>query len=81
MATGAADGLRGVADPCHRRADIGSAGLGRAINLARSGGNVDVTYALIVATGMLGWALNRLFAEVEQRALRWHPSQGLRRPA
>ena len=35
---------------------IGAAGLGREINVARSGGNLDAMYALIVATGLLGWA-------------------------
>ena len=37
---------------------IGSAGLGREINTARSGGNLEVMYALILATGLLGWILN-----------------------
>lgn len=54
---------------------IGSPGLGNAINLARSGGNVDLTYALVVVTGLLGWALNALFAALERRALHWHPAQ------
>jgi ABC-type nitrate/sulfonate/bicarbonate transport system permease component len=53
---------------------IGSAGLGRAINVARSGGNVELMYALIVATGLLGWVLNSLFLGIERRLLRWHPS-------
>jgi ABC-type nitrate/sulfonate/bicarbonate transport system permease component len=53
---------------------IGSAGLGRSINVARSGGDVQLVYALIVATGLLGWALNSLFVRVERRVLRWHPS-------
>ena len=35
---------------------IGSAGLGREINIARQGGAVDIMYALIVTTGLLGWA-------------------------
>jgi ABC-type nitrate/sulfonate/bicarbonate transport system permease component len=54
---------------------IGSAGLGREINIARQGGAVDIMYALIVATGLLGWALNSLFAAGERRVLHWHPSQ------
>jgi ABC-type nitrate/sulfonate/bicarbonate transport system permease component len=53
---------------------IGSAGLGRSINVARSGGDVQLMYALIVATGLLGWALNSLLLRVERRVLRWHPS-------
>jgi ABC-type nitrate/sulfonate/bicarbonate transport system permease component len=54
---------------------IGSQGLGRSINVARSGGAVDLMYALIIATGLLGWFLNSAFAYVERRALHWHPSQ------
>jgi ABC-type nitrate/sulfonate/bicarbonate transport system permease component len=53
---------------------IGSAGLGREINLARQGGAVDLMYALIVVTGLLGWALNACLARVERRVLHWHPS-------
>ncbi len=54
---------------------IGAAGLGREINLARQGGAVDLMYALIVATGLLGWAMNAGFTRVERRVLHWHPSQ------
>ena len=54
---------------------IGSAGLGREINIARQGGAVDIMYALIVTTGLLGWGLNSLFAAGERRVLHWHPSQ------
>jgi ABC-type nitrate/sulfonate/bicarbonate transport system permease component len=53
---------------------IGSPGLGRSINLARSGGAVDLMYALIITTGLLGWLLNSLFARAEARVLHWHPS-------
>ena len=53
---------------------IGAAGLGREINLARQGGAVDLMYALIIATGLLGWALNAVFARGERRVLHWHPS-------
>ena len=53
---------------------IGSQGLGRAINTARSGGNVALMYALIIATGVLGLLLNELFARAERRLLHWHPS-------
>jgi ABC-type nitrate/sulfonate/bicarbonate transport system permease component len=31
-------------------------------------------YALIIATGLLGWALNAVFARGERRVLHWHPS-------
>jgi ABC-type nitrate/sulfonate/bicarbonate transport system permease component len=54
---------------------IGSPGLGRQINLARQGGNVELMYALILATGLLGMALNAVFTRVEHRVLHWHPSQ------
>jgi ABC-type nitrate/sulfonate/bicarbonate transport system permease component len=54
---------------------IGAAGLGREINTARSGGNLEVMYALILATGLLGWVLNIATSAVEKRVLRWHPSQ------
>jgi ABC-type nitrate/sulfonate/bicarbonate transport system permease component len=54
---------------------IGAPGLGRGINLARQGGNVELMYALILATGLLGMAVNALFTRIEQRVLHWHPSQ------
>src|SRR4051794_6990835 len=54
---------------------IGSAGIGREINIARQGGAVDIMYALIVTTGLLGWGLNSLFAAGERRVLHWHPSR------
>jgi ABC-type nitrate/sulfonate/bicarbonate transport system permease component len=54
---------------------IGSAGLGRSISVAQSGGAVDLMYALIIATGMLGWGLNVLATRGERRVLHWHPSQ------
>ena len=54
---------------------IGAAGLGREINTARSGGNLPVMYALILATGLLGWVLNIVMSAGERRVLHWHPSQ------
>jgi ABC-type nitrate/sulfonate/bicarbonate transport system permease component len=54
---------------------IGSPGLGQAINVARQGGNVELMYALIIATGILGYVLNLLFVWGERRVLHWHPSQ------
>jgi len=54
---------------------IGSAGLGREINTASSGGNVELMYALIIATGLLGWLLNIGATATERRVLHWHPSQ------
>jgi ABC-type nitrate/sulfonate/bicarbonate transport system permease component len=53
---------------------IGSAGLGRSINVARSGGAAELMNALIVATGILGWLLNVAVARAERRVLHWHPS-------
>lgn len=53
---------------------IGAPGLGQAINVARSGGAVDLMYALIAVSGILGWVLNGGFAWLERRTLRWHPS-------
>ena len=54
---------------------IGAPGLGREVNLARQGGAFDVMYALIIATGLLGWALNAFFTRAERQVLHWHPSQ------
>ena len=54
---------------------IGSAGLGRSINVARSGGNEELMYALIISTGILGVVLNGIFVRGERRVLHWHPSQ------
>jgi ABC-type nitrate/sulfonate/bicarbonate transport system permease component len=54
---------------------IGASGLGREINVARSGNNLPVMYALIVATGLLGWLLNVTTTAGERRVLHWHPSQ------
>jgi ABC-type nitrate/sulfonate/bicarbonate transport system permease component len=54
---------------------IGSAGLGREINVARQGGAIEVMYALIITTGLLGWTLNTVTTRAERRVLHWHPSQ------
>jgi ABC-type nitrate/sulfonate/bicarbonate transport system permease component len=54
---------------------IGSAGLGREINVARSSGAIELMYALIITTGLLGWGLNLLTTGAERRVLHWHPSQ------
>lgn len=58
---------------------IGSPGLGAAITLANANGNVRLMYALIIATGLLGWLLTTLFTRAERRVLHWHPSQRRRR--
>ncbi|HEY4277221.1 MAG TPA: ABC transporter permease [Conexibacter sp.] len=54
---------------------IGAPGLGKEINLAQSGNDLELMYALIIATGLLGWALNVAFTWIERRTLHWHPSQ------
>jgi ABC-type nitrate/sulfonate/bicarbonate transport system permease component len=51
---------------------IGAPGLGRSINVARSGAIIDLMYALIIVTGTLGCALNAGLARLERRLLRWH---------
>ena len=53
---------------------IGSAGLGREINIARQGGAIELMYALIITTGLLGWSLNIATTRAERRVLHWHPS-------
>jgi ABC-type nitrate/sulfonate/bicarbonate transport system permease component len=53
---------------------IGSAGLGREINVARSSGAIELMYALIITTGLLGYVLNILTTQAERRVLHWHPS-------
>lgn len=53
---------------------IGAEGLGRSINLAGESGAVELMYALIVVTGIVGWALNSAFAGIERRLLHWHIS-------
>jgi ABC-type nitrate/sulfonate/bicarbonate transport system permease component len=54
---------------------IGTPGLGKEINLAQSGNVLELMYALIIATGLLGWLLNGLFTGAEKRLLHWHPAQ------
>src|SRR5262245_14058536 len=53
---------------------IGSAGLGREINVARSSGAIELMYALIITTGLLGYVLNIVTTQAERRVLHWHPS-------
>ena len=53
---------------------IGSAGLGRSINVARSSGAIELMYALIITTGLLGYLLNTITTQAERRVLHWHPS-------
>ena len=53
---------------------VGAPGLGRSIMIAQSSSATTDMYALILATGLLGWALNSLFLRIEKAALHWHPS-------
>ncbi|MCW4386678.1 ABC transporter permease [Salinibacterium sp. SYSU T00001] len=53
---------------------IGTEGLGKQIELNRSGGSVVPMYALVIATGLIGVVINIGMRFVERRALRWHSS-------
>ena len=60
---------------------MGTPGLGQAMNFAQSFGlNADL-YALALATGFLGLAIHFLMTWLERRALHWHASQRIERPA
>jgi len=54
---------------------VGAPGIGQAIATAEAGGNVELMYALIVVTGLIGWGLNTVLRRLERRALHWHASQ------
>lgn len=58
---------------------IQTPGLGKQITLTREGGAATSMYALIVATGLIGVAINLVMRLVERRALAWH--QSVRREA
>jgi ABC-type nitrate/sulfonate/bicarbonate transport system permease component len=53
----------------------GAPGLGRDILVAQNAGLIPKTYAMVLATGVLGLALYLLIEWLERRALYWHPSQ------
>lgn len=53
----------------------GAQGLGYALGIAQSTGQTENMYALIVAIGLLGLGLDRLFALIERNAMRWSPNQ------
>ncbi|WP_119698083.1 ABC transporter permease [Microbacterium halotolerans] len=53
---------------------VGAGGIGQQINEARQGSAVAAMYAYVLLAGILGVILNALFAAVERRMLRWHPS-------
>jgi ABC-type nitrate/sulfonate/bicarbonate transport system permease component len=52
----------------------GAQGLGFEITRAQLGGNYARMYALVLATGLLGLALNAALERPERRLLRWHPT-------
>jgi ABC-type nitrate/sulfonate/bicarbonate transport system permease component len=54
---------------------IGAPGLGKEIALNQSGGSVVPMYSLVVATGLIGVAINIGMRLLEKRVLRWHSSQ------
>jgi ABC-type nitrate/sulfonate/bicarbonate transport system permease component len=54
---------------------VGVPGLGSSILLAESGGAFPEMYALIIAAGILGFLLSKIFRLFERVVLRWHPSQ------
>nr|WP_245930160.1 ABC transporter permease [Allonocardiopsis opalescens] len=53
---------------------IGSPGLGREIAVAQSSGAIASVYALVIATGGLGVAVNAGVRLLERRLLHWHSS-------
>lgn len=53
---------------------IGTPGLGQQIAVAQASGAIASVYALVVATGALGVAVNFGVRMLERRALRWHTS-------
>lgn len=53
---------------------VGAAGLGRSIMLSQSSGATTDMYAFILATGLLGWAMNSVFMRIERQTLHWHPA-------
>jgi len=54
---------------------IGIDGLGKDIALARTAGDVNSMYALILASSFLGVGIHVVFSRIEKYLLRWHESQ------
>lgn len=54
---------------------VGVPGIGREVLSAQSAGAYARMYALIVAAGLLGLAVNTVLQAGERRVLHWHPSQ------
>lgn len=53
---------------------IGAPGVGSAISQAQNGGNVALTYGLVLVTGVMGLLVNVVLTQLERRVLRGHPS-------
>ncbi|GEK85663.1 ABC transporter permease [Microbacterium aerolatum] len=53
---------------------IGTPGLGKQIAETREGGAITSMYALILATGLIGVAINLVARFIERRVLAWHTS-------
>jgi len=53
---------------------IGTPGIGKQIELNRSGGSVVAMYSLVLATGIIGVIINMVMRFIEKRVLRWHAS-------
>jgi ABC-type nitrate/sulfonate/bicarbonate transport system permease component len=51
---------------------IGNPGLGRLLDLSRTGGDTVGVYALVVVAGLVGLAINLILRAVERRVLAWH---------
>ncbi|KRF21027.1 hypothetical protein ASG90_01010 [Nocardioides sp. Soil797] len=58
---------------------VGGEGLGALIVSAAGAGRVDLMYARIVVTGLLGLGVSTLLVLTERRILRWHSSQRIGR--
>lgn len=53
----------------------GAPGMGREIAMAQNAGDLPTMYAYIMATGLLGLAVNGVFSLLNKPLLFWHPSQ------
>lgn len=53
---------------------IGGGGLGGGIEFARLGLDLTRFYALMIVTGLIGWAMSGVLGRLERRLLFWHPS-------
>jgi ABC-type nitrate/sulfonate/bicarbonate transport system permease component len=53
---------------------IGSPGIGKLLAVAQSSGSVDLMYALVLVTGLLGVTVNLAARSLERAVLHWHAS-------